>query len=448
MNKLKAKKNKGCLAVIHEVTQIFPSFIRNGDHAFSGLGDPDEVRIEFFIYAYDLLFPIFLCGVRLHGAGGCGGGESGAGEGWRSGGFPGAGGGGAGEGSSEDDCGGAAFFEKMAADNHFGLDFTDDTSKINTVNLKRYTVFVMLQLAPFDMSPSQQAALQQFVEEGKGWVGIHAAGLTGRELLAPASEYREWFEDFMGGVLYSPHPAFQTATVHVDDPYHPLMAHMPSRVSWPDEWYEWNSNLRGRVHVLASVGDHPVIWTNERYRRMVYIGPGHDPGLLKDSAYARLLRDAILWAASGDRLPPITLKNGVVDYGGSYDLPGSPTVGEGFERVRMVIERAGLPLTVTKMERDTIGGTAMFKVMTGEPVKWFWMRFDWTVTVTAGRYVFHSLHYYEKPVGPGVSNEFSKIEYRWGGLSGGSSVVDGGPAVVPGDRQCQPGVHGEASARS
>src|SRR5579863_9439557 len=64
------------------------------------------------------------------------------------------------------------FFEKMAVENRFGLDFTDDTSVINTANLKRYKVFVMLQLAPFDMSPSQQAALQQFVEEGNGWVGI------------------------------------------------------------------------------------------------------------------------------------------------------------------------------------------------------------------------------------------------------------------------------------
>ena len=343
------------------------------------------------------------------------------------------------------------FFEKMAADNHFGLDFTDDTSEINTINLRRYAVFVMLHLAPFDMSPAQQAALQQFVEDGKGWVGIHAAGLTGREFLAPTSEYWEWFENFMGGVLYSPHPAFQTATLHVDDHYHPLMAHMPARVNWPDEWYEWTPNPRGRVHVLATVdestyhpnkpmGDHPIIWTNERYRRMVYIGPGHDPALLQDTAYATLLRDAVLWAASGDPLPPITMKNGMVDYAGSYDLPGSPTVGEGFVRVsrelrsEVVAARRsegdpGLPLTITREERDTIGGTAMVKITTGNkgagnpgagnPVKWFWLKFDWTVAVMAGRYVFHAFHYYEKPEGPGISNEYSKIEYRWGDYRAG-----------------------------
>lgn len=320
------------------------------------------------------------------------------------------------------------FFEQMASDNHFGLDFTDDTSAINTVNLRRYKVFVMLQLAPFDMSTSQQAALQQFVEEGKGWVGIHAAGLTGREFLAPTSEYWEWFENFMGGVLYSPHPAFQTATLHVDDQYHPLMAHMPARVNWPDEWYEWTPSPRGRVHVLATVdestyhprkpmGDHPIIWTNERYRRMVYIGPGHDPALLKDSAYARLLLDAILWAASGDPLPPITTKDGKVDYTATYDLAGVSTVGAGFEKVRGVIGREGRK--VNKEERDSIGGTEVVKIMTGKDISYFWIRYDWTVTVENGRYIFHSHHYYEKPVGPGVSNEFSKIEYRWGDYRAG-----------------------------
>ncbi|HXO75445.1 MAG TPA: ThuA domain-containing protein, partial [Puia sp.] len=88
------------------------------------------------------------------------------------------------------------FFETMAAANHFDLDFSDDTSLINPVNLAHYQVFVMLHLAPFDMSALQQAALQHFVEEGKGWVGIHAAGLTGRQFRGAGSPYWQWFEDF------------------------------------------------------------------------------------------------------------------------------------------------------------------------------------------------------------------------------------------------------------
>jgi uncharacterized protein len=55
------------------------------------------------------------------------------------------------------------FFEKLAKENNFSLDFTDDTSKINDANLAKYQVFIMLHLAPFDMSYSQQAAMQKYI---------------------------------------------------------------------------------------------------------------------------------------------------------------------------------------------------------------------------------------------------------------------------------------------
>ena len=82
---------------------------------------------------------------------------------------------------------GKEFFEKLGTENHFSVDFTTDTSTINDANLAKYQVFVMFHLAAFDMSASQQAALQKFVTEGKGWVGIHAAGLTGKQFIGPNS---------------------------------------------------------------------------------------------------------------------------------------------------------------------------------------------------------------------------------------------------------------------
>jgi len=203
------------------------------------------------------------------------------------------------------------FFEELGRKNGFDIDFTDDSSKINDANLANYQVFVMLQLAPFDMSYSQQAALQKFAEQGNGWVGIHAAGLTGKEFLAKNTIYWQWFEGFMGGVLYSPHPAFQKATVIVEDHKHPATMHLPATFEISDEWYEWDKSPRSNanVHVLAAVdestykqnkpmGDHPVIWTNESFRRMIYISIGHSPEDFADKNYTTLLLDAIVWAAS------------------------------------------------------------------------------------------------------------------------------------------------------
>jgi type 1 glutamine amidotransferase len=202
-----------------------------------------------------------------------------------------------------------AFFQKMAADNGFAVDFTDDAEAINDQNLSKYKVFVMFHLAPFDMTYAQQAAMRKFVERGNGWVGIHAAGLTGKEFLAPETKYWQWFEDFMGGVLYSPHPYYQKGTVVVEDRKHPATRNLPERFEMSDEWYEWDKSVRGNARVLAtadestyhqnhSMGDHPVVWTNEKYRRMIYIAIGHDPSALENPAYATLVRDSILWAAS------------------------------------------------------------------------------------------------------------------------------------------------------
>ena len=201
------------------------------------------------------------------------------------------------------------FLEKMAADNHFLIDITADTSKVNDANLANYQVFVQLHEAPFDMSYSQQAAIQKFAEQGKGWVGIHAAGLTGKDFLAPEKKYWQWFEDFMGGITYSPHPAFQKGTVIMEDHQHPVTRNLPDRFEVPDEWYEFNKSPRPGVRVLGSadessykqnkpMGDHPIIWTNEKFDRMIYIGIGHDASLCSDKNFTILVRDAILWAAS------------------------------------------------------------------------------------------------------------------------------------------------------
>jgi type 1 glutamine amidotransferase len=78
-----------------------------------------------------------------------------------------------------------------------------------------------------------------------------------------------------------------------------------------EEWYTYDRSPRANVHVLASVdettyspaspirmGDHPVIWTNERMAaRNVYIFMGHGPWLFENKPFTTILRNAILWAS-------------------------------------------------------------------------------------------------------------------------------------------------------
>jgi hypothetical protein len=125
------------------------------------------------------------------------------------------------------------FLKTMAAENHFALDFTKDASQINETNLARYQVFIQLHLAPFNMSGPPPQALQKFIEDGHGWIGVHAAGLTGKQFLAPGTPYWQWFEDLMGGIVYSPHPAIQTGSVVLEDRRHPVTRNLPASFSDP-----------------------------------------------------------------------------------------------------------------------------------------------------------------------------------------------------------------------
>ncbi len=199
--------------------------------------------------------------------------------------------------------------EKMARENDFAIDITDDATVVNDENLARYQVFVQLQEAPFDLSSDQQQALQKFIAEGHGWVGIHAAGLTGKRFIDPKSKYWQWFEDYLGGISYSPHPKYQPGVLVIEDRTHPVTKNLPARMEISDEWYEFSESPRSRVHVLATadessykqnipMGDHPLIWTNEKYRRMIYIAIGHDASLCENADFQTLIRDAILWAGS------------------------------------------------------------------------------------------------------------------------------------------------------
>ena len=122
----------------------------------------------------------------------------------------------------------------------------------------------------------------------------------------------------MGKVKFQSYiPKFASATVRVEDKAHPCMKDLPeSFVISKEEWYTYDRNPRPNVRVLAIVdessyapdstvkmGDHPVIWTNERMAaRNVYIFMGHGPWLFENKAFTTLFRNAILWAAETNQL--------------------------------------------------------------------------------------------------------------------------------------------------
>ena len=201
-------------------------------------------------------------------------------------------------------------FQKMAEDNNFEIHFTRDTAELTPLVLSKYQVLVQLSIAYFDFSRSQQFAIQQFINSGKGWIGIHGAGLTGKLFAAKDGRDWKWYWHLLGDAYYTPHPPLQDGLVKVEKREHPVTKNLPASFSLRDEWYEFE-NAPSNVNVLAvanestykpmkPMGYHPVIWTNPAYNRVLYISVGHDSTSCDNESYKTLLRDAIRWAAGED----------------------------------------------------------------------------------------------------------------------------------------------------
>jgi type 1 glutamine amidotransferase len=204
-------------------------------------------------------------------------------------------------------------FQKMAEDNNFEIHFTRDTAELNFPNLSQYQVFIQLSIAYFDFSRPQQFAIQQFIKSGRGWIGIHGAGLTGKQFASKDGRDWKWYWHLLGDAYYIPHPPLQDGVVSIVDREHPVTKNLPTSFSLRDEWYEFE-NAPSNVHVLAvadestykprkPMGYHPTIWTNPDYNRVLYISVGHDSTSCANESYKILLRDAIRWAADIESSP-------------------------------------------------------------------------------------------------------------------------------------------------
>jgi type 1 glutamine amidotransferase len=203
-----------------------------------------------------------------------------------------------------------ALITQMGKDNNFSADFTSDTSSINEANLAKYQLFIELHFAPGLLNLQQRAAFQKFIGEGKGWVGIHGAGLIAPMFLGAGVGYWQWFETFFGGVEYVNHPAYQMGTLIVEDRTHPATKNLPAKFQMRDEWYEFNKSPRPSVRVLGKADestytqvkpstDHPLVWTNENTPgRMIYIGVGHDSSACGNPNWVTLFHDAVMWAGT------------------------------------------------------------------------------------------------------------------------------------------------------
>jgi cytochrome c len=152
------------------------------------------------------------------------------------------------------------------------------------------------------LNTGQQNAFENYIQDGGGFVGIHAAADT---------EYDWGFYGNLVGAYFKSHPAIQQATVKVADRTHPATRHLPERWVRTDEWYDYRTNPRGDVHVLATLdettytgenmntnADHPIAWCQPfEGGRSFYTGGGHTQESYGEPAFQQHLLGGIRWAA-------------------------------------------------------------------------------------------------------------------------------------------------------
>jgi type 1 glutamine amidotransferase len=204
------------------------------------------------------------------------------------------------------------WLKQLGDANNFTVDYIENTDKIDDEFLGQYQLFIQLNYPPYNWTPTAQAAFVKYIEEGRGgWIGFHHATLLGE---FDGFQMWPWFSQFMGGIRFTSYiPKFATGKVTVEDSGHPSMKGVKSPfIVQDEEWYTYDKSPRPNVRVLASVdensytpttmikmGDHPVVWTNERYKaRNIYIFMGHHPDLFQNEAFTTIVKNSIFWAAA------------------------------------------------------------------------------------------------------------------------------------------------------
>ncbi|MFB8032926.1 ThuA domain-containing protein [Streptomyces sp. NPDC056004] len=203
---------------------------------------------------------------------------------------------------------GIQMFKEEAAAGGFELVETADPAVFDTAKLKDFDVVVMLQNSGMVWdTDAQREAMQAYVRGGGGVVALHNTLDMGIEETFPW-----WDEAINGGVHMPAHsPGVLQGTAKVADRVHPSTAGLPERWERPEEWYNFDRNPRGDVHVLVTAdettynpggsamgADHPISWCrNTEGGRVWATAMGHDTASYSEAAFRTHVMGGVRWAA-------------------------------------------------------------------------------------------------------------------------------------------------------
>jgi type 1 glutamine amidotransferase len=160
---------------------------------------------------------------------------------------------------------GIAAIKALGGEHGFAVDSTEDAARFDDADLAHYQAVVFLNTTGDILDAGQKEAFERYIQSGGGFVGVHSASDT---------EYRWPWYGRLVGTWFASHPQIQRATVHIETPDHPSTKGLPGSWERTDEWYNFRTNPRATVKVLATLdeatysggvmgSDHPITWCHQ-----------------------------------------------------------------------------------------------------------------------------------------------------------------------------------------
>ncbi|MEV8228428.1 ThuA domain-containing protein [Streptomyces sp. NPDC079167] len=179
-------------------------------------------------------------------------------------------------------------FTELGEQHGFTVEATELPAAFEGQELGRYSAVVFLSTSGDVLTDEGRANLASYHRNGGGFMGVHAAACT---------EYDWPYYGTLLGARFARHPPLQPGTLVVEDTGHPATGHLPRRWDLIDEWYDFRTNPRSGVRVLATVDehsyegggmpdDHPVMWCHANGGGPVfYTALGHTGDAFRDPLF-------------------------------------------------------------------------------------------------------------------------------------------------------------------
>lgn len=180
-------------------------------------------------------------------------------------------------------------------------DNPDHLSQLANIKHSDYDV-LLFYTSKYKLNDLQERALEKFVEDGGGIVGLHGASFS--------FENSALWTRLLGGRFTGHIPGTHSLNVVIADQKHPITAGVGA-FSIVDEEYKHKFADVDR-HVLARFRERPaasdqsasmdILWTREIGKgRVFYSALGHGKEAWENPAWQKLIIQGILWAAGQPR---------------------------------------------------------------------------------------------------------------------------------------------------